>query len=104
LRTLEDADELVRETEDRLGEMPEPLMNLVRLVRTRIASRDAGISSIRLDDGEVVLTSTDARPFSSRMMPKLPPGVRVGRAQVRLDRNALGDSWLVPIEALVRLL
>ncbi|MCK9494777.1 MAG: transcription-repair coupling factor [Dehalococcoidia bacterium] len=104
LRTLADADELVRETEDRLGELPEPLMNLVRLVRVRIASRDAGIASIRMEDGEVVITTTEQRPFIGRLMPKLPPGVRVGRTQVRLARNALGDAWLVPIEALVRLL
>ena len=50
------------------------------------------------------ITTTEQRPFIGRLMPKLPPGVRVGRTQVRLARNALGDAWLVPIEALVRLL
>ncbi|MCA9850876.1 MAG: transcription-repair coupling factor, partial [Dehalococcoidia bacterium] len=104
LRTLQDADELAQETEDRLGDLPEPLMNLIRLVRIRIASRDAGITSIRLEDGEVVITSSETRPFAGRLMPKLPPGVRVGRTQIRLARGQLGDSWLVPIEALVRLL
>lgn len=104
LRTLQDADELVQETVDRLGELPDPLMNLIRLVRVRIAARDAGIASIRSEEGEVVITSTQERPFAGRLMPKLPPGVRVGRTQVRLSRNALGESWLIPIEALVRLL
>jgi transcription-repair coupling factor (superfamily II helicase) len=104
LRTLQDAEELVQETEDRLGELPEPLMNLIRLVRVRIAARDAGIASIRMEEGEVIITSTQDRTFAGRMMPKLPPGVRVGRTQVRLSRNALGETWLIPIEALVRLL
>ena len=40
LRTLEDAAELERETVDRLGELPVPLVNLLRLVRIRIAARD----------------------------------------------------------------
>ncbi len=104
LRTLQDADELQQETKDRLGELPEPLLNLIRLVRVRIAARDAGIASIRLEGGEIVLTAIESRPFARRLMPGLPPGIRVGRTQVRLNRDGLGDAWLVPIEALVRLL
>jgi len=70
----------------------------------RIAARDAGIASIRLEGGEIVLTAIESRPFARRLMPGLPPGIRVGRTQVRLNRDGLGDAWLVPIEALVRLL
>ncbi len=104
LRTLEDADELAKETEDRLGPLPEALTNLLALVRIRIAARDASLASVRLEDGDVVLTSSEARPFYARTMPALPRDVRVGRTQVRLGQRALGESWLPPVEALVRLI
>src|SRR5690606_7497252 len=104
LRTLEAAAELEQETADRFGDLPEPLRNLLRLVRIRIASRDAGIASLRIEDGAIVVTSTEARPYTARRMPELPPSVRVGRTQVRVPRNALGAEWLEPLEALVRLL
>jgi len=104
LRTLQAAQDLAKETEDRLGPLPEPLANLLTLVRIRIAARDAGIASVRLEEGDVIVASSDARPFHARMMPALPRGVRVGRTQVRIPREALGATWLAPIEALVRVL
>ncbi|MEX2032386.1 MAG: TRCF domain-containing protein [Dehalococcoidia bacterium] len=104
LRSLEDADDLVKETEDRLGPLPEPLQNLLALVRIRLAARDAGIASVRVEDGDVVITSAEPRAFHRRRMPALPPAVRVGRTQVRIERRALGESWLAPVEALIRVL
>ena len=104
LRTLEDASELEQETADRLGDLPEPLSNLLRLVRIRIAARDAGLGSVRIEDVDILITSGDHRPFSARLMPELPQTVRVGRTQIRIPRNALGANWLEPLEALVRLL
>ncbi|MCK9487503.1 MAG: transcription-repair coupling factor [Dehalococcoidia bacterium] len=104
LRTLEDAEELAKETEDRLGPLPEPLANLLALVRIRIAARDAHIASVRIEDGDVVIVSADRAPFHTRVMPALPGQVRVGRTQVRLLQRSLGEDWLRPIEALVRLI
>jgi transcription-repair coupling factor (superfamily II helicase) len=104
LRALEDADDLVKETEDRLGPLPEPLQNLLALVRIRLSARDAGIASVRVEEGDIVITSTEARAFFKRRMPALPRGVRVGRTQLRVERRALGEAWLGPIEALIRVL
>ncbi len=104
LRTLEDAGALAQETEDRLGPLPEPLANLLALVRLRLAARAAEVVSIRLDGGDVVIGSGERRPFANRHLPPLPRGVRVGRAQIRLERGALGEAWLEPVEAILRLL
>jgi transcription-repair coupling factor (superfamily II helicase) len=104
LRSAEEAETLARETEDRLGALPEPLTNLLALVRIRLAALEAGLASVRLDGSEVVITSREERPFAARHLPSLPRGLRVGRTQVRLDRAALGGDWLSPVEALLRLL
>jgi transcription-repair coupling factor (superfamily II helicase) len=100
----DEAATLEQETRDRFGDVPEPLAQLFQLVRIRLAAAAANLASIRLDgDGELIITSGD-RPFSSRTLPALPPGVRRGATQLRLDRRALGGEWLEPLEALVRLL
>ena len=104
LRSIADAEDLARETEDRLGPLPEPLAGLLGLVRLRLSALHAGVAAIRLENGDVVLTAVDARPFGARTLPPLPRGVRVGRQQSRLPRAELGRAYLAPLEALVRML
>ncbi|MDA0365087.1 MAG: transcription-repair coupling factor, partial [Chloroflexi bacterium] len=100
LRRVEEAEDLARETEDRLG----PLGGLLSLVRLRLTALGAGVAAIRVEDGDIVLTSIDARPFGARSLPPLPRGVRVGRRQIRLPRAELGRDYVAPLEALVRML
>ncbi|MDP2327847.1 MAG: transcription-repair coupling factor, partial [Dehalococcoidia bacterium] len=104
LRSLEDAESFAQETADRLGPLPEPLRNLLALVRIRLAARASDVASIRLDGADVVISSSDRRVFTDRALPAFPRGVRVGRTQIRLERSALGDTWLAPVEAILRLL
>ena len=103
LRSRADAEALAQETEDRFGPLPEPLANMLALARLRLAARAGGIAAVRAEGDAVVLQSTPDRPFASRRLPSLPRAVEVGRAQVRVPRAALGESWLGPVEALVRL-
>ena len=58
---------------------------------------------MRLDGSDVLLTGA-GRPFSSRLLPALPDGVRRGANQLRVEQRALGPNWLGPLEALLRLL
>ena len=57
-----------------------------------------------LDDGDEVLVTSAGRPFGDRALPRLPSGVRVGRTQIRLDRGALGEQWVRPVEGLLTLM
>jgi len=103
LTTREGALALEQETLDRFGELPEPLSQLFALVRIRIAASVAELASVRLDGFDLLLTAA-SRPFSSRVLPALPNGVRRGANQLRLERRALGSNWLGPLESLLRLL
>ncbi len=104
LTTLADAEALDVEVRDRFGAPPQAHQRLLALVRLRLLARDAGVASIRAEGRELVLTALDGRPFAGRRLPTLPAGVQLGRAQLRLDRDALGEEWLAAIEALLRLL
>ena len=103
LRSTEEVEALVQETADRLGALPEALANLLAIVRLRIVGATAGIGAIRIEGGEVLITS-ERRPFGERLLPRLPTGVRLGRNQIRMDRAALGEQWLAAIEMLLTLL
>ena len=99
-----DLDEIARETVDRFGELPAALVSLLDLVRLRLSALEAGIASVRVDGGEVIVTAADGQPFATRTLPRLPSGVRVGRTQLRLHASDLGEHLVEPIGALLRLL
>ncbi|MEI6137236.1 MAG: TRCF domain-containing protein, partial [Chloroflexota bacterium] len=103
LRSTEEVEALAQETADRFGALPEALANLLSIVRLRIVGATAGIGAIRIEGGEVLITS-EGRPFGERLLPRLPSGVRLGRNQIRMDRAALGEQWLAAIEMLLTLL
>ncbi|MEI7925887.1 MAG: transcription-repair coupling factor, partial [Chloroflexota bacterium] len=102
LRSVEEVEALALETEDRFGPLPDALANLLAIVRLRIVGAASGIGAIRIDGDEVLITS-EGRPFGERVLPRLPSGVRLGRNQVRVNRNALGPKWLSIIETLLAL-
>jgi transcription-repair coupling factor (superfamily II helicase) len=104
LTSHEETEALQAETADRLGPLPAALQQLFALVRIRLAANSAEVSAVRLEQGEVVLTSRDEAPFGARPLAGVPRGVKVGRTQLRVPRAALGEQWLAAIEALLRLL
>jgi len=57
VNTLEDADELALEIEDRFGELPDPVRNLVLTTRIKVLARQAGVASIFLEKGMFVIRS-----------------------------------------------
>jgi transcription-repair coupling factor (superfamily II helicase) len=104
LTSIEEAEALRLETADRLGPLPEPLEHLFALVRIRLAAAEADAASVRLEDGEVIVTAREDAPFGPRRLPSLPRAVRIGRTQLRLPRAGLGEQWLEAVEALLRLI
>jgi transcription-repair coupling factor (superfamily II helicase) len=104
LTSIEEAEALFIETEDRLGAVPEALGHLFALVRVRLAAAAAEVASVRVEEDEIVVTAREDRPFGPRRLPPLPRAVRIGRTQLRLPRAALGEQWIEAVEALLRLM
>ncbi len=104
LRDLREEADLCAEVIDRFGEIPEPLRELLALVRIRLAAGEAGVAAVRAEGGEIVIVAREGAPFGSRRLPALPSGVRVGQTQLRMPRATLGADWLDAIEALLRLI
>src|SRR6185503_12519763 len=89
LTSNEECEALQAETADRLGPLPTALQQLFALVRIRLAAHGAEVSAVRLEQGEVVLTSRDEVPFGARPLKDVPRGIKVGRTQLRVPRAAL---------------
>ena len=104
LRSVDAAADLRAEFEDRYGAAPPALEQLLALVRIRLAAGPARVAAVRSEGGVVVIGAAEDSPFSRRRLPALPAAVEVGRTQLRVRRDALGEDWLNAIELLLRLL
>ena len=102
-RTREDVDRVQEELEDRFGDPPKPVWNLLALMRLRINCVPAGVARIETDKGSVVL-------WMARRVDK-DEGRELLRHNRRLqflpDRIVMffeGDAPQRPVENLVKLL
>jgi transcription-repair coupling factor (superfamily II helicase) len=94
-----------RELEDRFGPLPQPAENLLLIVRLKIMALRAGVEAINTIDDEFVIV-LGAEAARRRLGPqlhynlgiKLGDNVRVTQHQVRLQRRALGNSWVKVLE------
>jgi transcription-repair coupling factor (superfamily II helicase) len=94
-----------RELEDRFGPLPQPAENLLLIVRLKSMALRAGVEAINTIDDEFVIV-LGAEAARRRLGPqlhynlglKLGDNVRVTQHQVRLQRRALGTSWVKVLE------
>jgi transcription-repair coupling factor (superfamily II helicase) len=102
-RTLEDVDRVQSELEDRFGDPPAQVWNMLAVMRLRIESIPAGVARIETQAGSVVLWL--ARRIDKEEQKELYRHNR--RAQFQPDRITLffdGENPQRPVEHMVRLL
>jgi len=65
--TQQEVEALAEELRDRFGPLPRPLMNMLELAEVRLFCRRPGISSVRLENGFLVLATPKARELASAL-------------------------------------
>ena len=78
--------ELRTELEDRFGEIPEPLENLITLQQARIKLGRAGATAVSFKQGRLAVTPIDLDAATARRLRELLPGANyeAGRSQLSL--------------------
>jgi transcription-repair coupling factor (superfamily II helicase) len=82
LRDETEIDALTSEFQDRFGDLPEMVENLLYQMRIKLRAEEAGLSAINWESGQVVLRypfSTDDKEKEGRRLPDLGPAIRGGR-------------------------
>lgn len=97
-----EVDELAGELRDRFGPWPEPVENLLFMLKVKNLAMKAGVLSIQHQTGEIVLTG-DERTWSGLLGVHRPhgDGIRIGHTRVRLDINRLGNKWRGALQSLL---
>jgi transcription-repair coupling factor (superfamily II helicase) len=118
VQQFEEVEDMARELEDRFGPLPQPVENLLYVVRIKMLAANAGVSSvypqgrqivIKPRSGDSPLKILGARP--ARRTNSLAGGgvmskyhdaaVRIGATRIRLDTRLLGDRWMDALEQIL---
>ncbi|HEY4711659.1 MAG TPA: TRCF domain-containing protein, partial [Dehalococcoidia bacterium] len=104
---VEEVADMVREFQDRFGPLPEPVGNLLYIVKIKVLAARAKVSSISTQGRQIVIKpQTDDSPLKIRgaggvMSKYLDSAVKIGVTQIKLDTRLLGDKWKVVLEQIL---
>ena len=104
---IEEVADIARELHDRFGALPEPVENLLYVVKIKALAVQAGVSSISTQGRHIVIKphATDS-PLKVRgaggVMNRYPDSaVKIGPTQIKLDTRLLGNRWTEVLEEIL---
>jgi transcription-repair coupling factor (superfamily II helicase) len=101
---IEEVEEAAREFKDRFGPLPEPVDNLLYIVRIKILAARAKVSSISTQGRQIVIKpqETVIASIAKQSPDKSNDGaIKIGATQIKLDTRLLGDRWKVVLEEIL---
>jgi transcription-repair coupling factor (superfamily II helicase) len=99
---------LKRELSDRFGALPREVEHLLYGVRIKILATRAGIESVAVDEGDIVLRRFEGMRFDRQKVEPFMSGLRLPTGSLRFDPLAIrlnpkriGDTWQKVLEDLL---
>jgi transcription-repair coupling factor (superfamily II helicase) len=105
---VEEIEDMAREFKDRFGPLPEPVDNLLYIVKIKVLAKQTEISSISTQGRQIVIKpQTVNSPLNiggagGVMSKYLGGAVKIGPTQIKLDTRLLGDRWTEVLEEILR--
>jgi len=104
---IEEVGDIAREFQDRFGPLPEPVENLLYIVKIKVLATRAKITSISTQGRQIVIKPQTAdSPLKVRgvvgvMNKHLDAAIKLGPTQIKLDAKLLGDKWKEVLEEIL---
>lgn len=105
---IEEVADMTQEFKDRFGALPQPVDNLLYMVKIKVLATRAQVSSVSAQGRQIVIKpQTVDSPLKIRgvrgVMSKYVDGaVKIGATQIKLDIRLLGDKWTEVLEEILR--
>jgi transcription-repair coupling factor (superfamily II helicase) len=110
---IEEVGDVAREFQDRFGPLPEPVENLLYIVKIKVLATRAKVSSISTQGRQIVIKPHEAVIASRSCEPKAwqaakqsldkryGGAIKMGPTQTKLDMRLLGDRWKEVLEEIL---
>lgn len=99
LNTMEEIEAMGQELEDRFGQLPEPVINLLNQIRLKILSRAAGVKSLATENGNIIIRADTLEDIDRPILGKrLGMVARVERRQIVMPLRGEPERWQAELE------
>jgi transcription-repair coupling factor (superfamily II helicase) len=103
--TLQSVDDMAKEMEDRFGEMPEPVANLLYQLRLKVLAMEAGVKSVSTEIGQIIIRADSLQDIDRNgLQRRLSPAAKVTPRQVTLPLHPKQEVWQAELEKTLRLI
>jgi len=97
---IEEVADVAQEFKDRFGALPQPVENLLYMVKIKALATRAKVSSISTQGKQIVIKpQTDSRRLIATS--PIDGTVKIGATQIKLDTKLLGDRWTGVLEEIL---
>jgi len=105
LLSEEETAAMAQELEDRFGELPEPVTNLLYQLRLKVLALESGVQAISLDSGQIVIKAEGLEDLDrAGLQRRVGPQVRVSRRQIWMPLHPKPSLWQSELEKILRLM
>lgn len=102
---LKGIEEMAKELEDRFGELPEPVANLLYQLRLKILALEAGVKTILTETGQIIIRADTLQEIDrAGLQRRLSPAAKVTPRQVSLPLHPKTEVWQAELEKTLRLI
>ena len=95
-------DDIAQELKERFGEPPRPAKNLLFVLKMRELARDAGVSGVCQENGNIAVKFFDMTKWASKTLEGNYQGLKVTCDGLLIPRNSQPTAWQEPLEKLLR--
>ena len=93
------------ELEDRFGELPEPVANLMYQLQLKALALESGVQAINVDSGQIVIKAEGLEELDrAGLQRRLGTQIRVSRRQVWMPLHPNPAVWQAELEKILRLM
>jgi len=108
VENIEEVEDVAQEFKDRFGPLPQPVENLLYIVKIKVLAARAEVSSVFTQGKQIVIKPQAANsPLKIRgergVTGRYPDSaIKIGATQIKLDTRLLGDRWTEVLEEILR--
>jgi len=112
---IEEVEGVAREFQDRFGPLPEPVENLLYIVKIKVLAIGARVSSISTQGRQIVIKPQEAvivvsqscepkawQAAKQSLSRRYDAAVKIGATQIKLDTRLLEERWKGVLEEMLR--
>ena len=105
LLSEEEVAAIVQELEDRFGDVPEPVANLLYQLKLKVLALESGVQAITVDSGQIVIKAEGLEDLDREgLQRRVGPQTRVTRRQIWLPLHPNQALWQAELEKILRLM